>query len=316
MHLTQRIVLSALSILVTATAAGGQIPVHALITATAAQAPNQAALQPQTAPAAVTESASHNSEEWALIAPHLPDPLHASPERLEMAGDVLRARKFPEDALTFYQAAVNRGGVTNRLLKKEGVVHLELQHGLMAHLCFKQAVKFNKRDSEAWNNLGAADFMLGNAFSAVSEYKHAVKLNRESAIFRSNLSLAYFEVHDGRGARRELARAFALDPEVLHHSDTGGYNLQVLGSAHYAEICFEMARVYAAQGDRSSAINWLTKAAERGFDVRAAMQGDALLRPYLDDDRVRTMLRNGAGVSGKQVTARVKLPGLGTAPQR
>ena len=258
---------------------------------------------------------SHNSEEWRLIAPHLPDPLTAGADTLETSADVLRARRFPSDALVFYKAAVLRGGNNARLLKKQGVIHLELQQGLIARLCFQQAVKLNKKDAEAWNNLGASDFMLGNPRGSINEYKHAVKLNRSSAVYHSNLSLAYFELRDGGSARKELARAFALDPDILHHADQGGYNLQILASTHYAEICFEMARVYAAQGDRETAISWLTKASERGFDVRAAIKNDPQLQPYLRDDRVKVVLANSDQMHKKDLPGKVRPVGLGASSE-
>lgn len=256
----------------------------------------------------------HSTEEWAIVAPHLPDPVTARPEKLESAGDVLRARRFPEDAITFYKAAVINGGDVGRLLKKQGVVHLELQHGVLARLCFQQAVKLNKKDSEGWNNLGASDFMLGNTHDALSEYKRAVKLNKNNAIFHSNLALAYFEVRNGRSARQELAKAFALDPEIMHHGSTGGYNLQILASTHYSEICFEMARVYAAQGDTDNVIVWLTKAAERGYDVRGALKGDPQLASYLKNDRVQVMLANSDQMHRKDLpSAHVRPPSLAPA---
>jgi tetratricopeptide (TPR) repeat protein len=273
-------------------------------------------LRAQSVETSVSKADPHSTAEWAMIAPHLPDPVSGSPVKLEMAGDVLRARRYPEDAMTFYKAAMNNGGDLGRLLKKEGVVHLEMQQGLLARLNFQQATRLNKKDAEAWNNMGAADFMLGNPASALSEYKRAVKLNRSSAVFHSNLALAYFEVRDGQSARRELARAFALDPDIMHHSESGGYNLQVLASAHYAEICFEMAHVYAAQGDRETTITWLTKASERGFNVRSAMKGDPLLEPYLQDDRVKVMLANSDQRHSKDLSAKVKAPSLGEAGSR
>ena len=251
----------------------------------------------------------HSTEEWALVSPHLPDPLTARADKLETTGDVLRARRFPDDALTYYKAAAIRGGITSRLLKKEGVVQLELQHGLLARLSFQQAVHMDKKDPEAWNNLGASDFMLGETQRAVGEYKHAVKLNKNSAIYHSNLSLAFFEIRDSGRARKELTRAIAIDPDILHHTNNGGYNLQVLASSHYAEICFEMARVAATQGDREGTINWLTKASERGFDVRGSMKNDALLQPFLLDERVKVMLNNHDQRHSKDV-ARIKPPGL------
>ena len=251
----------------------------------------------------------HRTEEWAIVAPHLPNPLTDGPDKLELAADVLRARRFPADAITFYKAAMINGGDRSRLLKKQGVVYLEMQQGLLARLSFQQALRVNKKDPEAWNNIGASDFMLGNSRGSIGEYKRAVKLNKTSAIYHANLALAYFEVRDGSSARTELARAFALDPEVMHHTNTGGYNLQVLASQHYAEICFEMARVYAAQGDAETAINWLTKASERGFDIRAAMHGEVSMEPLLHDDRVKLLLTNNDQRHSKDL-ARVKPPAL------
>lgn len=253
----------------------------------------------------------HSSAEWAIVAPHLPDPVKGSPDTLETAADVLRARRFPADAITFYKAAMINGGNRGRLLKKEGVVHLEMQQGLLARLCFQQAERMNKKDPEAWNNLGAADFMLGNTHAAISEYKHAVKLNRSSAVYHSNLALAYFEARDGGGARKELAKAFELDPEIMHHSDSGGYNLQVLASTHYAEICFEMAHVYAVQNDPETTISWLTKASERGFDIRSEMRGDPVLAPFLRDERVKLLIANNDERHRKDL-ARAKPPSLGS----
>ncbi len=253
----------------------------------------------------------HSMEEWKIVAPHLPDPVTASPAKLEMAGDVLRARRFPEDAITFYKAAIINGGDRSRLLKKEGVVHLEMQNGLISRLCFQQAVKIDKKDAEAWNNLGASDFMLGNTRTAIGEYKRAVKLRKTSAVFHSNLALAYFEGKDTKSARTELQRAFALDPDILHHNESGGYNLQVLASTHYADVCFEMARVYAAQGDAETTITWLTKASERGFDVRSAMKTDPVLAPYLAMERVKMMLANNDHMKNKDVASKGKAPSLG-----
>ena len=287
----------------------------------------------------------HRSADWLLVEPHLPDPTTASPDALTVAADVLRARRMPEDALEYYQYALSRGGEPSTLNNRIGVTMLELHQAVLARVAFKRAlqskpkdaqtwnnlgaseyvagnlhgaindylkaVKLDKKDAEAWNNLGASDFMLGNTHSAINEYKRAVKLRKTSAVFHSNLALAYFEVKDGRSARNELQRAVALDPEILHHNESGGYNLQVLASTHYAEICYEMARVYAAQGDAETTITWLTKASERGMDVRAAMKGDHLLGPFLGDERVKVMLANNDHMKSKDAKGRP--PGLSSA---
>ena len=111
-------------------------------------------------------------------------------------------------------------------------------------------------------------------------------------MFHSNLALAYFEDGSAGKGRRELARAMQLDPELLHRGQQGGYNAQMLATTRYSEICFEMARIYAAQGNVDVMLDWLTKASDRGYDVRAAMDRDPALRPFLADPRVLTMLQN------------------------
>ena len=256
----------------------------------------------------------HTSEEWANIAPHLPDTATGSAVQLESAADVLRARRYPEEAVRYYGAAMAHGGNQVVLLKKTGVACLEMQQISLARSYFQQAVRFGKRDAGAWNNLGAAEFILGNTGAALRDYRKAVKLDEASATFHGNLALAYFEARQGERARRELARGLAIDPDLLHHGNTGGYTAQVLASAHYAEICFEMARIYASQGDMDATLDWLTKASDRGYNVRSALDHDSALRPLLADARVQVLLKNNQTLQAK-VKVPSDVPSLGMADQ-
>ena len=66
------------------------------------------AQQPSTPSVSADRAALHRSSEWDLILPHLPDPATATAAQLELSGDVLRARRFPEDALDYYQYALKQ----------------------------------------------------------------------------------------------------------------------------------------------------------------------------------------------------------------
>src|SRR5580698_4030220 len=70
----------------------------------------------------------HQDPQWLVVQPHLPDPATASPEKLEQAGDILRVRRFPEDALDYYNNALRRGGKETVLLNKIGITQLELRN--------------------------------------------------------------------------------------------------------------------------------------------------------------------------------------------
>src|SRR5277367_4270773 len=63
----------------------------------------------------------HQSADWFTIEPHLPNPQTASWQKLEVAADVLRARRFPEDALVYYGYAMQHGGPQQELLIRMGV---------------------------------------------------------------------------------------------------------------------------------------------------------------------------------------------------
>ena len=254
---------------------------------------------------------AHANPEWANIAAHLPDPANASAPTLESAADVLRARRYPQDAYQFYGAALARGGDARVLLEKMGITCLEMQQITLARTVFQRAVSLNRKNAAGWNNLGAADFVLHDMGGAIHAYKRALKLQKSSAVFHSNLALAYFDTRQTKSARSELATALRLDPDLLQKKNEGGYTAQVLASQNYSEICFEMARIYATQGNTEAALDWLTKAGDRGFDVRAAMDGDPVLRVLLTDPRVIVLLKNTEVLRAKAKVP-ANIPSLGS----
>jgi tetratricopeptide (TPR) repeat protein len=253
----------------------------------------------------------HNNVDWQAIEAHLPDPQRASAKELEVAADVLRARRFPEDALEYYDYALRSGGDTVRLLKKKGVVLLEMQQGALARTLFARCIQLSKKDADAWNNLAATDYSMGNPRAAVGEYKRAVRLNKQSAVYHANLGMAYVELKDMESARSQFAQAVRLDPTIMTRRDNGGMTLRIMQSQNFPALCFEMARMYARRGDVAAMKMWLQKASDRGLDLRPVMAGDSALRPWLKDPEVQVML-----VSSESFRKRIKAvnaPSLGAA---
>ena len=257
-------------------------------------------------------AALHNSPDWALIQPHLPDPKTATAAELETAGDVLRARRFPEDALDYYGYALQRGGDVSALLNKMGIVRLELRQVDLAHAMFLRTVRAHKKDAIAWNNLGVTDYAMQDYRSAVDAYKHAVKLSKTNAVFHSNLGLAYFEKGDAEEARSEFARALKLDPAIMSGTDNGGTTAHILGSHNYPGMCLEMAKLFAREQDTDHMIFWLAKATDAGLDLRAAIHEDPVLNTYAKDPRITLLIANAAQLHARSV-ASAKPPSLGNS---
>lgn len=234
----------------------------------------------------------HNNPQWPEVQAHLPDPSTASAERLEMTGDVLRARRFPEDALNFYMYAMQRGGTEISLLNKMGITELGLGNMERARAYFQRVVKLKKKNAEGWNNLGAVEYVTGQNSSAIYDYKRAIKLNKRGATYHSNLATAYLQQRDWSGARKEFATALKLDPTLFDHSDNTGVTARMLTTEDHARFCFEMARIFAGQGDETQMLHYLTMSSEGGFDILEAMGHDAALEKYRKDPRVLLLVRN------------------------
>jgi tetratricopeptide (TPR) repeat protein len=249
----------------------------------------------QNAPNTNTEAVRalrHQDPQWESVKLHLPDPATATEEQLETVADVLRARRFPEDALDYYLYALRRGGSNVMLLNKIGVTQLELRHTGAARTYFQRAIQLQKKDPVAWNNLGAVEYMDGRFSSSISDYNRAIKLDKRSAIYHSNLATALFEEKRYKDARAQFKIALQLDPEVAHHDGTGGLTAHMLSPEDHARYCFEMARLYAELGDETNMLHYLTIASEGGFDVLGEMRSDTTLDRYRKDTRVLLLVQN------------------------
>jgi tetratricopeptide (TPR) repeat protein len=243
---------------------------------------------------------AHQSPEWANIARHLPDPATAAPKELEMQADILRARRFPEDALAFYGYALQRGGDSGSLYKKLGVTHLELKNIVLAQLYFQKAVKLNSKDAEAWNNLGATEYVSRQYSAAVGDYKKSVKLSKDSAVYHSNLGMAYFDEKNFRKARKELQTALKLDPLIFSRGSSSGVSAHVLSPEDRARFCLEMAKTYALAGNDAEMIHSLSMASENGIDLLAALSRDKTMAAYRSDPRVLILVQNQKALRGSQ----------------
>jgi tetratricopeptide (TPR) repeat protein len=247
---------------------------------------------------------SHQSAQWLEVQKHLPDPAISTAQALEEQADILRARRFPEDAMDYYRYAQARGGNGAALLNKLGLTELEMRNVELARSYFQRALKLNRKDSNAWNNLGAVEYIDKAPVSAINDYKKAIKADRRQAVYHANLATADFETTDYRGARREMTLALKLDPEVFDRKiSSGGVEAHVLTSEDRARFSFEMAKLYARTGSQDQMLHSLAQAAEAGMDVRREMRRDPVLVKFEMDPRVLVLVHNAQMLHASRATA-------------
>ncbi len=235
--------------------------------------------------------AMHETPDWKLIEPHLPDPATAPIDLLEMQGDLLRVRRFPEDALDYYNYALGRGGDQADLYNKIGITQMELGNTSVARAYFQHVIKIKRKDPQGWNNLGAAEFMGHNFSGAIQCYHHAIRINKKYAVSHSNLGLVYIEQKDFSSAKSELTLALKLDPQIFQHNSSAGVSLHTMSAADRANFCFQMAKVYARAGDEAEMLHQLQTASEAGMDIRYEMSNDRDLTRYVNDPRLLELVR-------------------------
>lgn len=243
----------------------------------------------------------HQSPQWLTVESHLPSAATGSAQELMTAGDVLRARRLPEDALDYYRFSLQRGGSAALLMNRIGITELELRRPSAARAAFKVVLALDKRNAESWNNLGAASYMLGDTRAALEDYRKAVKLDKQTAVFHSNLGTALFEGKDFEGAREQFAKAIKLDPTIFQHSSSSGVQAHVMSSTERGRFCFEMARLASEHRDDEAVLLWLARATEAGFDVKFELTQARELADYRHDARVSLILTNAKTLRAGQL---------------
>jgi tetratricopeptide (TPR) repeat protein len=244
----------------------------------------------------------HQNPVWDSVRLHLPDPTSATAAQLETAADILRARRFLEDATDYYGFAITRGGEQVHLLNKLGVTQLELRDATAARAYFQRAVKIQKKNAEGWNNLGVIEYLTGNFDRAIGNYKRAIKIDKNSATYHSNMGTALFDKKEFDRARKEYDLALKLDPEMLRHHGSLGITTRMLSPEDHARFCFELARLYAQRGDEETMLHYLTTASEAGFDILGAMGSDSTLSQYRKDPRILVIVKNSKELRSKGTT--------------
>ncbi len=274
----------------------------------AVASPLQAARAKQAAADAM--QALHREEEWMRVAKYLPDIDTSSSKELETAGDVLRARRFPEEALEFYLAAYRHGANKEQVLNKLGVTELILHHPDRARAYFRLTLKQDKKNSDAWNNLGATEYVDGRYPASVSDYRRALKLNPASSVFHSNLGTALIGEKDFSRARKEFAAALELDPEFGTRSSDGGISAHVLSAEDRARFCLEMARIFATKGKIDAMLHSLVLAVDGGMNLSDAIYDDPILGKYSKDPRVVTIISNAKAMKKTSMASTAALAPL------
>jgi tetratricopeptide (TPR) repeat protein len=212
-----------------------------------------------------------------------------SPKQLEEEGDQLRAQKRYLDALDFYNAAIAKEP-TALLWNKKGMAYLFLQRPEDATKCFAHAVKLDKRNAEAYNNLGYMEYRQQKYKKAIRYYQKAMSLRPDDAVFHYNIASAYFAMHDHQRAAQEYRAAYTIDPDIFQRISRIGIMVQSSSPEDRAAFSFMVAKLYAQAGDVDHSLEYLRKAMEEGYKNIKRVYTDAEFASLREDKRFTELM--------------------------
>ena len=157
------------------------------------------------------------------------------------------------------------------LLNEEGVAYEHLGGYEKARLCYEESIKLNKKNSNAYNNLGTIFFARHDNTMAMKLYKKAIKLNGKSASAYKNLGAVYFSRGNFRRGAEAFEEALSIDPTVL---DRQGLLMEAEDRGTLVNMNYFLAQLCARSGRTDAAIAYLNRAIAEGFRDYAKLQKD------------------------------------------
>ena len=206
----------------------------------------------------------------------------------EMRGDIYMARKMYREAVEMYQKMPQDSHVT---WNKVGIAYHQMGQLGLARKSYERSVKLNKQYAEAINNLGTVAYAQKSYRRATNHYKKALAISPDSASMHSNLGTALFARKKYADAIAEYQKALELDPNVFENRGSQGTVLQERTIAERAKFHYELARIYAKNGQNERAMQYLRKSLEEGFKDREKIATEDAFQLLRDNPEFQTLLK-------------------------
>lgn len=184
----------------------------------------------------------------------------------ERRGDTFFARKMYEEAIVEYRNAIAVDRYNASTLNRLGLVYHQSQKLPEAERYYREAVKQNPYYLEAMNNVGTVEYVRKRYERALAQYNRALRLRPESPTVLINIGACLFAMERYDEGLKAYEHALAIDPKVFDRSASSGFGTLIQTSQRSDSLLnFNLAKLFANNGDKERAISYLYKAVEEGF---------------------------------------------------
>ena len=205
-------------------------------------------------------------------------------------GDVAFSRKDYYAALIKYLEASRLNPNNALIFNRLGITYSQLRYYPEATQAFRISIELNSKYAFSINNLGSVYFAQRQLKKAEKYFKKALSLKPDEASFHMNLGSLYFEKNKVPQAMAEWRKGMALDPSSLSRSSAVNLGSNKLSK----EKNFFIARIYAAAGDATHAIEHLKQAIEDGFTAIDLIEKQPDFDPIRQDEQFVEFVKNAS----------------------
>lgn len=213
-----------------------------------------------------------------------------SRQKAEMDAEILMARKDFEAAAKAYQTILIDDPHNGKILNMTGIAFQQMGDAEKATHYYKLAVRYDKTDSNALNNLGTIEFGQRRYGKAIKYYKQSIGRGNTFAAVYSNLGYAYCGNREYPKAMDAFGKALAIDPEVFDHKGGEGNMVQQRSSPDPGGLHYTLAKSYAKMGDAERAARYLKQARDEGYKDYRNAEKDPDFAKVIKDPRVQEVL--------------------------
>jgi Flp pilus assembly protein TadD len=209
----------------------------------------------------------------------------------ERRGDTFFARKMYEDAIVQYRSAIAIDRYNASTLNRLGLVYHQAQNLAEAERYYREAVKQNPYYLEAMNNLGTLAYVRKQYDRALEQYNRALKLRPESPTILINVGACLFDMERFDEGMKAYQHALSIDPKVFERSSNSGFGTLIQTSQRSDPLKnFNLAKLFATNGDKERAISYLYKAVEEGLKDLEKIKTEPAFMVLADDVRYQQLV--------------------------
>jgi len=207
-----------------------------------------------------------------------------------MNADILMARKEYEAAAKVYQTILIDDPRNVKILNTVGIAFQQMGDVATAARYYKLALRYDKNDFSAPNNLGTIESGQHRYGKAIKYYKQSISKGNAVATVYANLGYAYCSNKEYVKGMEAFGQALKLDPTVFDPKNGAGTIVQERSSPDPAGLHYALAKSYAKVGDAERAARYLKQARDEGYKLYRNAEKDPDFAKVIKDRRVQEVL--------------------------